>query len=120
MDILFKVTIVLLFLFKIVNLFFSYNLHTNLDEFIIVHNVIIKKSLLITLSLNNNLLLNFNLNSSARKLIFLFKFKLPFIISNYLFYNLYKMVKMLYILGQFAWVKLLQKYSSETKRRAFF
>jgi len=72
MDILFKVTIVLLFLFKIVNLFFSYNLHTNLDEFIIVHNVIIKKSLLITLSLNNNLLLNFNLNSSARKLICFF------------------------------------------------
>lgn len=123
MDIMLKVTIVLLFLFKIVNLFFSYNLHTNLDEFIIVHNVIIKKSLLITLSLNNNLLLKFNQNSSARKikyLICLFKFKLPFIISNYLFYNLYKMVKMLYILGQFAWVKLIKKYSSETKRRAFF
>jgi len=92
MNIALIITIVLLFLFKLINLFFSYELYNNLDNFVSVYNDINKKSLLIIIPLNNIILLN----KIVKFYLSLLKFKFLYII-NYLFYNykLNKMVKML-------------------------
>ena len=58
MNIALIITIILLFIFKLINLYFSYELYTNIDNFVLVYNAINKKSLLVTISLNNNNLIN--------------------------------------------------------------
>jgi hypothetical protein len=87
------VTIVLLLIFKLINLYISYELSTNIDDFVLVYNAINKKSFLMTISLNNIILNNNTINKIKYHNPFL-KFKLFYII-NYLFYIFNRVVKML-------------------------
>jgi LAGLIDADG endonuclease len=95
-------TIVLLFLFKLINLYFSYVLSKNIDEFVLVYNAINQNSFLMIISLNNIILNNKNFIYKLFLITFL-KFKLLYVIS-YLFYIFNRVVKMLIAWGQFAWV----------------
>ena len=53
MNVLLIILFFLLIIFKLVNIIFSYDLHINLNEYIIVYNEIKKSSILILLSCNN-------------------------------------------------------------------
>lgn len=115
MNILLIFLIVLLLIFKFINLYVSYELVHNLNDYILVHNytkTINKSSILLIMSnriLCTPLSLLFNVrhkfNHYVLLNIYLLKFKFLNVI-NYLFYNLNRVVTMLYARGQFAWVKL--------------
>ena len=131
MNILLISLIVLLLIFKFINLYVSYELVHNLNDYILVHNyikTINKSSILLIMSnriLCTPLTMIFNIRHKFINYvllnIYLLKFKFLNVI-NYLFYNLDGVVTMLYARGQFAWVKLIthQRLNVEHSSRAIF
>ena len=108
---------VLLLIFKIVNLFFSYELSNNLDSYVNIHNDI-NNSLLMVCLLNSSIL-GKNSHKSILKLkpIYNYQFTSARLRSAQLFsskkiINIFlnkvnRTVKMLYMIGLFAWVFII-------------
>jgi len=107
----------ILLIFKLGIIYICAELNNNTDDYVLVYNHIksISKNYILFLGLNtkySNTMLNCRFNFSNKTITY-FLYKISFLkikilyVSNYLFYNLNRVVKMLFSWGQFAWVILI-------------